>query len=160
MKISRIIRALLAAALLAANIGTASEFRPFDATSMEAIKTAYAGRAFILAFWSIHCAPCIEDMPDWRALRRSHPGVPILLVSTDPPAERTRVSQVLAAYTPGDVERWAFSDDFEERIRYSVDHSWRGELPRTYFYDGVHAVEVISGRLDRRWVEAWLSRVR
>jgi thiol-disulfide isomerase/thioredoxin len=134
--------------------------RPFDATSLAAIKTAFAGRPFVLAFWSIHCAPCLQDMADWRALRQRYPDVPILLVNTDTQAEGKRVAVTLGRYPPGNVEKWAFADEFTERVRYSVDRAWRGELPRTYFYDADHNVDVVSGRLDRAWTGAWFSRVR
>lgn len=155
------VRAVLALALLAAGLAAnASDLRAFDAGSMQTIKAAHAGSPFVVAFWSIHCAPCIEEMPDWRALRQRYPDVPILLVATDSPTERARVAQMLAKYPPGKVETWAFADDFSERIRYSVDPGWRGELPRTYLYDSAHAVEVISGRLDRQRVDAWFARLR
>ena len=161
MTSNRIARVLLALVLTAAmSAAVAADMRAFDADSMQAIRTAHGGRPFILAFWSVHCAPCLGDMADWRALRRRHPGVPILLVATDPPSEHARAAQVLASHPPGSVETWAFADDFAERIRFSVDPTWRGELPRTYFYDGVHAAEVVSGRLDRRWAEAWFARLR
>ncbi len=154
--------AALVAALMAALPfpAAAADPRAFDAASLPAIKAAHAGRPFVLAFWSIHCAPCIEDMPDWRALQQRYPGVPILLVTTDPPAERSRVARILAHYPPGNVETWAFADDYAERIRFAVDRSWRGKLPRTYFYDGAHGVEVVSGRLDRRLADAWFARRR
>ena len=161
MTAAGLIRVVFAMALLAAMVtAKASDTRAFDAGSMKAIKAAHAGRPFVLAFWSIHCSPCIEDMPDWRALQRSHPNVPILLVTTDPPAEHSRAAQILVKHPPGKVEAWAFADDFAERIRYSVDPTWRGELPRTYYFDSAHAVEVVSGRLDRRWAEAWFAGLR
>jgi len=138
----------------------ADDVRPFDATSLAAIKTAHAGRPFVLAFWSISCAPCLEDMADWRALRQRYPRVPILLVNTDTPAEVKRVAVALARYPPGNVEKWAFADEFTERVRYSIDRSWRGELPRTYFFDATHGVEVVTGRLDRKQADQWFMRAR
>ena len=147
----------LASVVHAARTG---EVKPFDATSLEAIKAAHADRPFVLAFWSIHCAPCLEDMADWRALRQRYPGVPILLVNTDTSDESKRVAAALARHPPGNVEKWTFADEFVERVRYSVDRNWRGELPRTYFYDAQHRMDVVSGRLDRTWTDDWFSRVR
>jgi thiol-disulfide isomerase/thioredoxin len=134
--------------------------RPFDAASMAAIERAHAGKPFVLAFWSIHCAPCLEDMADWRTLRQRYPGVPVILVNTDSPAEAKRVAQALARYSPGNVEQWAMADDFAERVRYSVDRTWRGELPRTYFFDRAHKVEISSGRIDPTWTDAWFRRMK
>jgi len=153
------IRALILVVALALT-AAAHAARPFDASSMAAIERAYAGKPFVLAFWSIHCAPCLEDMADWRALRQRYPTVPVILVNTDSPAEEKRVAQALARYSPGNVEQWAMADDFAERVRYSVDRTWRGELPRTYFFDRAHKVEISSGRIDPAWTDAWLSRVK
>jgi thiol-disulfide isomerase/thioredoxin len=146
---------LLAAAAAAA---AAHELRPFRAETVEAVRQAQAGKPFVLAFWSIYCEPCREEMADWRALRRRYPDLRIVLVSTDPPNERAAVTAFLARYDPGRVETWMFDDEFVERIRYAVDRTWRGELPRTYLFDAAHRAEARSGRLDRQWVEGWLAR--
>ena len=151
---------LLLALATGGHAAPAGDVKPFDASSLAAIKTVYANRPFVLAFWSIHCAPCLEDMADWRAFRQRYPGVPILLVNTDTSDDGKRVAAALARHRPGNVDKWAFADEFTERVRYSIDRSWRGELPRTYFYDSQHHVDVVSGRLDRTWTDAWFSRVR
>jgi hypothetical protein len=64
----------------------------------------------------------------------------------------------LARYDPGPVQTWIFDDEFTERVRFAVDRSWRGELPRTYLYDAAHRAEARSGKLDERWLEGWLER--
>jgi len=159
MTLARMLRVVAAAACVALlPYAQAAEMRAFDAGSLQAIKSAHAGQPFVLAFWSIHCAPCIEDMADWNALQWRHPKVPIVLVTTDGPAEHARAARMLVQYPPGNVERWAFADDYAERTRYSIDAKWRGELPRTYYFDAAHVPEVVSGRLDRRWAEAWFAR--
>src|SRR5262249_20854281 len=98
----------------------AIELRAFDAASAEAIAQAHAGRPYVLAFWSIHCAPCLEDMKDWRALAQKYPNVSIILVTTDPPKERAKVQAVLARYQLDRGQNWAFADEFSERVRYAV----------------------------------------
>ena len=72
--------------------------------------------------------------------------------------ERAKVLRTLAQYKPGPVENWAFADEFAERVRFSVDRSWRGELPRTYFYDAAHNADVHSGRIDMRRADAWFAQ--
>jgi hypothetical protein len=56
------------------------------------------------------------------------------------------------------VQTWIFDDEFSERVRFAVDRTWRGELPRTYLYDAAHRAEARSGKLDERWLEGWLER--
>ena len=70
-------------------------------------------------------------------------------------SEEAAVRAFLMRYNPGPVQHWMFADEFAERVRYSVDKSWRGEMPRTYFFDAAHAAEPHSGLLDRRAVEQW-----
>jgi len=159
--IASILRLLIGALLaLALNVALAApvELRPFDAKSMDAIRAANAGKPFVLAFWSTTCEPCRREMALWRALRTRYPQVPIVLVAADSPGEQAPVAAFLLRYNPGPVEHWLFADDFVERVRYSVDRGWRGELPRTYFFDAAHAVEARSGLLDRRWAEQWFKR--
>ena len=64
----------------------------------------------------------------------------------------------LSRYDPGPVETWMFADEFAERVRYAVDRTWRGELPRTYLFDAAHRAEARSGKLDQRWLQGWLAR--
>jgi thiol-disulfide isomerase/thioredoxin len=143
---------------LAASAAPARELRPFRAESVDAIRRAHAGKPFVLAFWSIHCEPCRDEMAVWRSVRQRYPHLPILLVSTDTAGERATVRAFLSRYDPGPVETWTFDDEFTERVRFAVDRAWRGELPRTYLYDAAHRAEARSGKLDERWLQAWLAR--
>ncbi len=97
-------------------------------------------------------------MAEWNALKRNHPSLPIVLVSTDAPADRGLIDTFFAKYPPGPVQKWVFADAFTERVRYAVDKSWRGELPKSYFFDAAHRPEVKSGKVERAWIEAWLAR--
>jgi hypothetical protein len=135
-----------------------SALKPFTADSLAAIKQAHQRKPFILAFWSLHCAPCKEDVALLKVIHRKHPSLPIVLVATDGPGEHTAVRRFLAAEKLGRIEQWAFADEFKERIRYAVDKEWRGELPRTYLYDAAHQPSAHTGVLDAKAVERWLAR--
>lgn len=151
-------RWLCALLLLAASGALAAELRPFDAGSMAAIRAAQSGKPFVLAFWSVHCPPCREELAHWGVWQRRHPQVRIVLVATDDPAERELAASALARHDLDRVDTWVFADPYAERLRWSVDPKWRGELPRTYFYDAAHRAEARSGRLDAAWVENWLAK--
>jgi thiol-disulfide isomerase/thioredoxin len=130
---------------------------PFDAASPATLLKAHAGKPFILALWSVYCEPCRDEMAVWAAVRRKHPSLPIELVSTDAPADRALIDTFLAKWPPGPVRHWIFADAFTERVRYAVDKSWRGELPRSYFYDAAHKPTIKSGKVDQTWIESWLA---
>jgi thiol-disulfide isomerase/thioredoxin len=155
-------RALVAAVVLAlAGVALPArathEPRPFDAKSFAAIRHAYAGRPFVLSLWSVHCEPCRHEMPLWRDLQARYPKVRVVLVAADNPGELDRIKAFLARHDPGPAESWYFADDFEERIRYAIDPKWRGELPRTYFFDAAHRVESRTGLPERTWTERWFG---
>ncbi len=153
-------RNLIGILLLLATAGALADhitIRPFDAGSMEAIRAKYAGKPFVLAFWSTTCEPCRKEMALWRALKLRYPQIPIVLVAAEGPADQAAVRAFLMRYNPGPVQHWLFADEFAERLRYSVDKSWRGELPRSYFFDAAHVAEVRSGLIDRRMAEQWFK---
>lgn len=144
--------------LAASSLAFAGELRPFDAKSLAAIRQAQAGRSFVLAFWSISCAPCKEELPALAALQRKYPGVPIILVAADPPSVKPAVIRYLADQQLGKMETWIFADEFAERVRFAVDRKWQGELPRTYFFDAEHQSTAHSGVPDPAWLESWLAK--
>jgi thiol-disulfide isomerase/thioredoxin len=153
---------MLAATLFAAiaDVGAAEPIRGFDAKSLEAIRAEHAGKPFVLALWSVTCEPCRDEMQIIKAAQKKFPGVAIHVVSADPPGEGRAIAAFLKRYDPGPVRRWAFADDFSERVRYSIDPGWRGELPRTYLYDARHVPKAMSGKLDKAAFEAWLGAAR
>ena len=155
-------RHALAAVLLWswASLAAAADLRPFDARSADAIRARESGRPFVLSFWSTTCEPCREDMKVLREAQRRHPGLRVHLVSVDPPQDHRAVRAFLKRYDPGPAVRWAFADDFGERVRHGVDPAWRGELPRTYLYDARLNAVVVSGVIDPAALDRWVSGVR
>jgi len=150
---------LLLAALMGglALSAVAADLQPFDAKTPAAIRKAEAGKPFVLAFWSITCEPCRDEMTTLKEAQRRHPGLRVHLVSVDSRPDPAAVRAFLERYNPGPAVRWAFADDFGERVRYAVDPGWRGELPRTYLFDAAHRATVHSGRLDAKALEQWLK---
>jgi thiol-disulfide isomerase/thioredoxin len=146
--------------LWAATTQPAAHLVPFTAQSLDTLRKTHAGQPFVLSFWALHCEPCRDEMAEWRAVKAKFPALPIALVSTDAPKDAAMIDAFFAKYPPGPVQTWVFADAFTERVRYAVDKSWRGELPKTYFFDAAHKPEVKSGKIDRAWVEAWFNRVR
>ena len=134
------------------------ELRTFTAKSFAEIKRAHAGRPFILAFWSVSCEPCREEMLVVAELHRKRPQLSIVLVAADPPATQAAVRRFLAKYELGRIEVWQFDNDAQERLRYSVDPGWAGELPRSYLFNAAHEPTAQSGVVDPQWLEAWAER--
>lgn len=142
---SRVVLVLLAT--LAGAAAQAAEIKPFVAGSMQQIRSAHAGRPFVLALWSLTCSHCQEELAQLGKLQRRHPELNVVLVSTDTPDEAAALAATLARHGLARAEAWVYADGFAERLRFEIDPRWGGELPRTYFFDRAHTVTARSGAL-------------
>lgn len=148
----------LACTLFALGAAAAPELRVFTARSFAAIREAADGGPLVVAFWSTTCAPCAEELGLLARLHRDFPRVKVVLVAADAPELRPKVERFLSRYAMGSVELWQFGDESEDRLRYSVDHAWRGELPRAYFIGGDGQSITRSGGPDEPWAVKWFQR--
>jgi thiol-disulfide isomerase/thioredoxin len=150
----------LATALPVAGAAAAAvELEPFDARTPAALRAAHAGKPFVLAFWSTTCPPCLEELPHWAALARSHPGIPIhlVLVPISGSSEVVEAKRLLRELADSGVRTAVAGDDVLERVFHAVDPAWRGELPAAWFFDSAHRSERRLGRVEASWVESWMQ---
>lgn len=145
---------LLATTLPAA----ASQPLPFTAGSFSDIEKQYTGEPFLVVLWSLECPPCYKELALLGRSRQEHPGLPLVIVSTDDIDHAEEAEQVLARYGLDDTRWWMFADPFVERLRHSIDPQWRGELPRSYFYTPDRAREAHSGLIDEGQLREWARR--
>lgn len=153
----RLLQTLLLSLLLALPT-MAADFRAFGASSLARIEQAHQGQAFMLVFWSVDCAYCMEEIQQLAGVVRQYPAMRLVLVNTDRPEIAPQASALLDRYfAEKAVERWMFASDDTERLYFAVDKQWRGELPRTYIYAKNSKPHVIAGRLDEKWLQTWLK---
>lgn len=146
--------------LLLALPAMAGDLRPFERGSRAAIEQAHAGKPFVLAFWSVDCAYCPEEIKHLGALVRQRPDIKLVLVSVDGADFRADADKKLADMLPeGQGERWIFAGNDPDRLYFSVDRKWHGELPRTYFYDGKGGVQGKSGQVNSVWLVEWARSI-
>jgi len=152
-------RFLLALALLlAASAAEAAAPQPFERGSFAALKERHAGKPFILHFWGLSCGPCLSELPRWAQFARDYPSLGLALVAADPvPEDPARIEAKLAKAGLGEVESYAFADEFVERLRYEADPKWRGELPYTLLIAGDGTTTMISGIADPARLRAWVA---
>jgi hypothetical protein len=135
----------------------APQIRPFLADTFAAIKAQREGQAFLLALWSVDCPPCMVELNMLGKLRKEFADLPLVLISTDQIRLREDAEDFLLDYELDDMPSWMFADEFTERLRFSIDPQWFGELPRSYYFDAEHQHEAHSGILSERQVRAWLG---
>ncbi len=133
-------------------------FKPFTAESFAQIKQSFAGQEFLLGLWSVDCPPCLVELDMMGDLLQDNPDLPFVLISTDPIDERESAYEFLQDFDLAGRETWMFADSFTERLRYTIDPNWFGELPRSYFFDANHDSQSHSGIMTRELLESWFSR--
>lgn len=155
---TRLLRRLAILLLAAAPLTAQAEVRPFQVTSLKQIEAARPGKAFILSFWSASCTHCPAELRSLGELSRRHPGLEVVLVAADSPAEIPELARLAADYGLARQPQWVFADAQPERLRHAIDRRWFGELPRTYFYDRQHRREGRSGVIPAADLERWADQ--
>ena len=144
----------------------AQEPLPLQRGSYQKIKSAHAGKPFIVAMWSVSCTHCGADLEIFQKLAQRNPEFNLVLISTDTPEVKSVIAErlnqyklldIAASQRAGKIESWVFADSYTERLHYEIDPQWYGELPRTYFFDASGNAKAISGVLNEAQVEAWLK---
>ena len=134
----------------------AQEANPFVHGSQQQIISARTGKPFILAFWSLTCTNCRDDLAMFGRLAKKYRDLNLVLVSTDSPEQKQEIADTLRQYHMERAESWVFADSYAERLRFEVDPQWYGELPRTYFFEADGRSTAISGKISRDQVEHWI----
>lgn len=158
----RRLAAVLAALWLAfaAAPAAAGELHPFTGDSLPAIREQFAGRPFILTLWSLTCHHCVKELQTLGRLARGDRRLPLVIVSTDTPADAREIQAALKRFGLERFDTWVFADAVPERLRYAIDPAWRGELPRSYLFDAAHKRAAHSGLMNETQLRDWLKRQR
>lgn len=153
-------RFLLACVLAMAPVcAQAESLLAFQRGSWANLRAAHEGKPTVVHFWGLTCAPCLVEMPLWGKLAAARPDMRLVMIAADPvPQDPARVSDMIARSSLSKVENWAFTDRFNERLRYEIDPAWGGELPRTLLIDRNGNTTVLPGVADLAEVRAWLDR--
>jgi thiol-disulfide isomerase/thioredoxin len=156
-------RCLLAAIFLAASLAAApraetpSELKPFVRGSWQNVLRSHAGRPTLVHFWGVTCGPCKVELPLLGKFMKDNAEVDVVTISADlvpnlPGAARTMLEKAGL----GSVENWIFGDGFVERLRFEIDPSWQGDIPRTLLIARDGTVTTIEGSAEIPDLQKWL----
>ena len=113
-----------------------------------------AGRWWCIS-GGVTCGPCQVELPEWSALLRERPDLPLVLVEVDPmPVGAERVGAMLAKAGLAAADSWALEDS-SDRLRFAIDPDWAGELPMTLLIDGRGKVTRMVGMVDMTAIRRW-----
>jgi thiol-disulfide isomerase/thioredoxin len=125
------------ASLLAAPVTAMAQVaEPLRAGGMAQIRASFQGRPMLLHVWSLTCAPCLVEMPQWARRIRQNPGVAFVFVNTDGLGHAAAAARRLALSGVKPTRSLVYADDFVERLQYEIAPDWLGELPRTEWVSG------------------------
>ena len=129
------------------------------ADSFKQIKKRYRDTAHVIVLWSATCAPCHGELEMLSQWWEENSEFPVVLIATDGIAESDAVADLLGGFKLTGADNWIFADTYIEKLRYSIDPDWRGELPRSYLV-GPESTRVIKGLLAEDTLRDWAEVMR
>jgi len=115
-------------------------------------------RPFIMVLWSLDCPPCIKELTMLGKLNKQISGLDLVLVSTDSLSRKNDINKLLNDSGLSEFNSWVFAGDSEQKLRYTIDSSWYGELPRSYFHNNNQGRRSsVSGLLEKDLIISWLK---
>ena len=131
--------------------------RTFTPTSFSQIKATHAGKPFVVVVWSLDCAYCAESLAALAQVQRKRKMTVVSIATDRVDSDKTRdlMNHKLAEAGLGS-EKWAFGPAPLEQLRYSIDRNWRGEMPRTYWFNTKGKSTSYSGVVTVKLAEKFL----
>ena len=148
----------LTGAFLPQHLAAHDQLRAFQRGSWQAILRTHAGRPMMVNFWGVTCGPCKVELPLLGKFVRDNPGVDVVTVNADlVPNPRESALSMLHKAGLSSVENWTFSDGFVERLRFEIDPTWQGDIPRTTLIARDGMITTIEGIVDLAKVKRWFG---
>ncbi|KRR28382.1 thiol-disulfide isomerase [Bradyrhizobium lablabi] len=160
-------RLLLALIFLIACLGEAPiaetpsgpTLKPFVRGSWQEMLRAHAGRPTLVHFWGVTCGPCKVELPLLGQFMKDHSEVDVVMISADlVPNLDSATRAMLQKAGLASAENWIFSDGFVERLRFEIDPSWQGDIPRTLLIAPDGTVTTIEGSAEIPDLEKWSAQ--
>jgi len=129
--------------------------KAFAPQSVEHIAASHKGKPFVVLVWSMDCEFCQHSLDVLSRARAANPGFDIVTITTDPLSDAA-LSQLVTKRLSGIdllADAWSFGGLAPERLRYAIDPRWRGEKPRSYWYDAQGQRVAYSGVITPALIE-------
>lgn len=114
---------------------------------------------FILVIWSLECPPCLKELSLLSQIQKESNPLKLVLISTDSFIAETEIKKLLKQFELSKHDNWIFSGDMKQKLRFTIDPKWYGELPRSYFYKNQNYRIARSGALDKATLNNWLKQI-
>lgn len=152
MKIRHIVASL---SWCIASASGATEFQALDrAAAARIVNPSGHTVPAIVALWSSECVHCKKNLKLFAEMARADRRFRLVTVAVEPEfAGLAEPLDLLAV--PG--QRFVYGAESPEALGYALDPKWRGELPRTIFFDGKGGKTALSGVVTEATVRSSLG---
>lgn len=112
----------------------------------------------LVMLWSVDCPPCYKELSMLEDLLKTHPQLPITLIATDDDSSRYSEIEALHQRLHGEqLQKRVFAELAASQIRFAIDPTWTGVLPRSYFISHPGQLSGHSGALNAKHILDWLK---
>ncbi len=115
---------------------------------------------FVLILWSLDCEFCQASLATLAQQKRQYPHLRIVTLATEQLADPQAAALIKTKLQKLSLTQhaWAFGSAPPEQLRYAIDPQWRGEMPRSYWFDGHGGVRVQSGVINAEVVAQFIGQ--
>ncbi len=125
--------------------------------TLDKIDEAMSTGPRLVVMWSLDCPACFIELKIIEEMLVSYPALPISLIATDDDGERlTQISDIYQRPALANIPRWIFATNQQRSLRYHIDLTWQGELPRSYYIDKNGKRHGHSGLLSKQQIKKLL----
>lgn len=142
------------------DFATDSALKTFNSGSYQRLLTSYKDQAFVLIIWSITCSSCLKEMSLIAKLHQQQPELNLVMLAVNDHSVDTQINEILTKFKLKNLENWVFAEDNSVKLRFEIDPSWYGELPRTYFFNAQHERIGISGMISEEKYQQLLGLMK
>lgn len=133
--------------LLIATSSHATPLQEFKSDSMHQLLQSQKGKAFVLVVWSLDCEFCQASLATLGQSKKKNKYVRVITIGTDSLLDEQNASLMKQKLNEFGLSKdaWAFGEEAPERLRFSVDPKWHGEMPRSYWFNEKGERTALSG---------------
>ena len=123
------------------------ELKTIDTAELRKLAANDSENYRLINLWSITCAPCISELPEFVTVNRMYRGrhFEMVTLTTDPPEERDAALELLKENHVSSTNYIFHSADRDE-LAEALDPKWEGPVPYTLLI-------APGGEIVRRWKE-------
>ena len=145
-------------ALTASSTAAPPSLKPFERGSWREVLRAHAGRPTLIHFWGVTCGPCKIELPQLGKFMADHPEIDVVTVSADLVPNLDAATQAMLDKAGlAAAENFIFNEGYVERLRFEIDPSWQGDIPRTVLVTRNGSVATIEGSAEISDLDKWSS---